>query len=1214
MNKTEKIKAILNQRILVLDGAMGTVIQQYNLTEEDFRGKRFANHPGQLQGNNDLLSLTRPDVIKEIHSRYLKAGADIIETNTFNANRISQADYHLEDLVYELNFESAELARRAADEYMEANPGSQRFVTGSVGPTNKTLSMSPNVNSPAFREVSFSEMAAAYKEQIKGLAEGGADMLNIETVFDTLNAKAAIFALKEYREESGKDIPVIISGTLVDSAGRTLSGQTLEAFAVSVAHAKPLAVGLNCSTGAEDMLPHAERLASLTDAYVSVYPNAGFPNQLGEYDQTPEIMAREIEKFLESRSVNILGGCCGTTPDHIKAFAQAAKNTPPRKPIGLPRATRLSGMEPLVISPEINFVNIGERTNVMGSRKFARLIKEEKYDEAVAVARHQVENGAQAVDICMDEAMLDSESAMAHFLKYLATEPDVAKVPFVIDSSDWNVISAGLQWVQGKCIVNSISLKEGEEAFLQKARYIRRFGAAAMVMAFDEVGQADSYEKRIAVCKRSYDLLTQDGFPPEDIIFDPNILAIGTGMAEHNAYAADFIKTVAWIKENLPYAKVSGGVSNLSFAFRGNNTVRKALHSVFLYHAVKAGMDMGIVNPAHLQVYDDIPENLLQLSEDLVLNRRPDAAERMLNFAQHAEEEQADDSKVTDRNEIPVGERLTHALIKGITDYTEADALEAREALSSALKVIEGPLMDGMNTVGDLFGSGKMFLPQVIKSARVMKKAVAVLEPYIKEEIAETGGSSSAGKILLATVKGDVHDIGKNIVGLVLECNNFEVIDLGVMVPNDVILDEAEKQQVDVIGVSGLITPSLAEMEGLAEAMERRGMSIPLLIGGATTSEIHTAVRIAEKYSHTVVHVKDASRSTGVLSKLLNEKSREEFSLQTVERYSQLKDKYLNSEKKKQYVSLKEARLNRFETKWEEVIVPSPKQLGVQSLKNFSIAKLRKHIDWTFFFHSWKITGKYPEIFEHPQKGEEAKKLYDDAQVLLDKIHEEKLLKANAVWGFWPANSANEDVLLFDGVHRDKKIARFSFLRNQEEKKSGKANFCLSDFIKPVECEYADYIGCFAVTAGIGAEKAEQAFKADNDDYNALMLRVLADRLAEAFAEYLHADITENHLEFDGATKFQGIRPAVGYPACPVHNDKALIFRLLQAEEKAGISLTETFSMLPAASVSGWYFNHPKSQYFKVGKIKSDQAEDYAKRLNESLKEVKARLGENYIG
>jgi 5-methyltetrahydrofolate--homocysteine methyltransferase len=1214
MSKSNAIKKILDTRVMVLDGAMGTVIQEYQLTEEDFRGERFKEHPGQLQGNNDLLSITRPDVIYEIHKRYLEAGADIIETNTFNANTISQADYELSDLTYELNLESAKLARKATEDFMKANPeAQQRFVTGSVGPTNKTLSMSPDVNSPAYRDVSFMEMGDAYKQQIKGLADGGVDLLNIETVFDTLNAKAALYALQEYAEESGKDIPVIISGTLVDSAGRTLSGQTLEAFAVSLSFIKPLAVGLNCSTGAEDMLPHAQRLAQLTDAYVSVYPNAGFPNQLGEYDQTPEIMGEEIKRFLEPACVNILGGCCGTTPKHIEAFAHAAKTTVPRKLQKIETQTRLSGLETLTISPDINFVNIGERTNVMGSRKFARLIKEEKFDEAVAVARQQIESGAQAIDICMDEAMLDSVGSMEHFLKHLATEPDVSRVPFVIDSSDWEVIKAGLQWVQGKAIVNSISLKEGEDELIRRAQYIRRFGAAAIVMAFDETGQADNYERRIEICKRSYDLLVKNNFPPEDIIFDPNILAIGTGMEEHSNYGLDFINTVSWIKDNLPHAKVSGGVSNLSFAFRGNNTVRKAMHSVFLYHAVKAGMDMGIVNPAHLQVYDDIPKTLLELSEDLVLNRRKDAAERMLEFAQNTEEESSIPETQTDRKAIDVSERLTKSLIKGITDYVEEDALEARETLNSALKVIEGPLMDGMNTVGDLFGSGKMFLPQVIKSARVMKKAVAVLEPYIKEEIAETGGSSSAGKVLLATVKGDVHDIGKNIVGLVLECNNFEVIDLGVMVSNDDILNAAEKHGADIIGVSGLITPSLAEMSALAEAMEKRKFTMPLLIGGATTSEIHTAVKISEKYSHTVVHVKDASRSTGVISKLLNDKTNGAFKGEIITRYADLRKKHLNSQKKKTYISLPDARQNKLHSDWDNLIIPVPERIGIQRIDDFDLSVLREYIDWTFFFYSWKITGKYPDIFNHPEKGEQAKTLFDDAQKLLDEIIDKKLLKAQAVWGFFPANSEGDDVTVYTDESRTRELKRFSFLRNQQKKKSGDPNLCLSDFIAPVSSGKKDYLGCFAVTAGVGADKAEQLFKTNNDDYSALLLRVLADRLAEAFAEVLHQMVYENFLDFKEATAFQGIRPAAGYPACPVHRDKALIFELLKAQEKTHLELTETYAMKPAASVSGWYFNHPESKYFKVEKVQEDQAADYARRMDISSDEAGKLLGENLV-
>ena len=1204
MSSFTDLKEILNKRVMVLDGAMGTVIQEYKLTEDDFRGERFKEHPGQLLGNNDMLSITRPDVIQEIHKRYLEAGADIIETNTFSSTTISQADYNLEELVHELNYKSAQLARKAADEYMAENPSQECFVSGSVGPTNKTLSMSPDVNNPAHRDISFMEMANAYKKQISALGEGGVDLLNIETVFDTLNAKAAIYALKQYEQETGKELPVIISGTLVDSAGRTLSGQTLEAFAISVAHANPLAVGLNCSTGAADMLPHAKKLAELTDAFVSVYPNAGFPNQLGEYDQTPEKMAKQMDAFFESVSVNIIGGCCGTTPKHIKAFADAAKKTKPRKRGKLSTETRLSGLEPLVIKKELNFINIGERTNVMGSRKFARLIKEKKYEDAVAVARHQVDGGAQAIDICMDEGMLDSVVEMELFLKYLATEPDIAKVPFFIDSSNWDVIKTGLQWIQGKAVVNSISLKEGEKEFLHKAKYLRRFGAAAMVMLFDEKGQAVNFEQRKKISKRSYDLLTQKvGFPPEDIIFDPNVLAIGTGMEEHNNYSVDFIKSVSWIKENLPHAKISGGISNLSFSFRGNNTLRKAIHTVFLYHAVKAGMDMGIVNPAHLEVYDDIPKDLLKPVEDLVLNRKQDATTRLLAVAEKMKNIPESEKETFNRKDQDVYERLKYSLLKGITNFIEEDALEAHKKSGSAIKVIEGVLMDGMNTVGELFGAGKMFLPQVIKSARVMKKAVAVLDPYVKEEN-EEGGGNAAGKILLATVKGDVHDIGKNIVGLVLECNNYEVIDLGVMVTNEEILAAAKKENVDIIGVSGLITPSLGEMVSLAEDMEKKGFTIPLLIGGATTSKIHTAIKIADKYSHTVVQVKDASKSTGVVSQLLSKEKRADFEQKIIKEYAELKEDYLNPKKAKKYISLDEAKKNKLNIDKEKILIPKPKKLGVQIIEDMDLSVLRKYIDWTFFFHSWKITGKYPAIFDHPDKGSEAKSLYNDAQKMLDKIIDEKLLKAQAVYGHFAANSIGDDIEIYKDEFRTKTEMKFHFLRNQLKKKEGQSNMCLSDFIIQKSSKINDYIGCFAVTAGIDTEKSEIAFKNKNDDYSALMLRTIADRLAEAFADYLHEKVYTEELDFTGQEKFQGIRPAAGYPACPVHNDKADIFKLLEVEKHTGITLTETFAMKPAASVSGWYFNNAVAKYFKVGEVQDDQVRDYAKRRNISVEDA----------
>ncbi len=1210
----------LEHRVLVLDGAMGTMIQNYKLTERDFRGERFKNHPVDLKGNNDLLSLTRPDIIKAIHEEYLKAGADIIETNTFNGTSISLADYEMENLAYEINFESAKLAKEAADKFTKENPAKPRYVAGSMGPTNKTASMSPDVNDPGFRAVSFDDLVVAYSEQINGLLDGGADILMVETIFDTLNAKAALFAIDQILEKRGlNDFPVMVSGTITDKSGRTLSGQTLEAFLNSVSHIKLLSIGLNCAFGAHDLRPYVEELSEKSPFYISTHPNAGLPNELGEYDESAHKMSLQIKEYLDNQYVNIIGGCCGTTPEHIREIAKLAAqaHTHPVKP-KTPK-TRLSGLEALSIDTQNNFVNIGERTNVAGSRKFARLIREEKYEEALSIARQQVEAGAQVIDVNMDDAMLDAEKEMVKFLHLLMSEPDIAKVPVMIDSSKWSVIEAGLKCLQGKAIVNSISLKEGEEAFIEHAKKIKRYGAATIVMAFDEQGQASSYERRIEICKRSYDILTQKvDFPPEDIIFDPNILTVATGMEEHNNYAVDFINTVKWIKENLPYAKVSGGISNLSFSFRGNNMVREAMHSAFLYHAIKAGMDMGIVNAGMLQIYDEIPKELLIRVEDVILNRRADATERLIEYAGSIQQEGKTQKTQDDWRTKPVNERLKHALIKGITEHIEEDVEEARKNYHLALEVIEGPLMDSMNIVGDLFGSGKMFLPQVVKSARVMKKAVAVLLPYIEQEKL-TSASSSAGKVLLATVKGDVHDIGKNIVGVVMQCNNFEVIDLGVMVPTEKILEVAEQENVDLVGLSGLITPSLEEMVHVAKEMKRRGMNIPLLIGGATTSKLHTAVKIAPNYDGSVVHVIDASKSVGVSANLISKEVKERFIDEVNKEYEEIRQKH--EEKTSKPVSFEFAKEHKFKIDWKKEDIVKPQFTGTKVFEDYPLDEIAKFIDWTFFFHAWDIKGKYPAIFEHPEKGTEAKKLYDDGKAMLQRIIDEKRLQAKAVIGFYPANSTGESVELYKDENRSELIGTFHHLRQQSEKfLNSKKDYLLSlaDFIAPKERGIIDYQGGFAVTAGIGIEKWVKKYEAENDDYNAIMMKVLADRLAEAFAELMHYRVrtefwgyaADEKLSMEEIVKekYRGIRPAIGYPACPEHSEKQVLFELMQVAQKTEISLTESFAMYPAASVSGFYFAHPQAKYFNVGKIGKDQLEDYAKRKGISLE-----LAERYL-
>ncbi|MCF6366863.1 MAG: methionine synthase [Bacteroidales bacterium] len=1212
MKNSNKLYTALKNKVLVLDGAMGSLIQSYKLSEKDFRGKRFADYHLDLKGNNDLLSITQPQVIEEIHRKYLEVGADILETNTFNANLISMEDYdmHQYDLVYEMNLKSAQIARNLCDEFSEKNLEKFRFVAGSVGPTNKTASMSPDVENPGMRAVNFDDVVDCYIPQIRGLLDGGADIILIETIFDTLNAKAALFAVQNEAEKRNIKIPIMVSGTVTDKSGRTLSGQTVGAFISSLSHIDLLTIGLNCSTGAHDMLPHIVEMSEKSNFKISAHPNAGMPNQFGEYDETPDKMAIQIKQFLDSSYVNIIGGCCGTTPEHIREIVKIADKSQVHKVAEKKIKSKLSGLELLEISKENNFINIGERTNVAGSRRFARLIKEKKYEEALTIARQQVENGAQIIDVCMDDAMLDAEIEMVTFLSLLVSEPDIAKVPVMIDSSKHNVIIAGLKCLQGKAIVNSISLKEGEDVFINHAKEIRRYGAAVVVMAFDENGQAATFEEKTAICKRAYDILTQKvNCPPEDIIFDPNILTIATGIEEHNNYAVDFINTVKWIKKNLPYAKVSGGISNLSFSFRGNNVVREAMHSVFLYHAVKAGLDMGIVNAGMLQIYDEIPKDLLQLTEDVIFNRSKNATEKLIEYAETVKNTGKKENKIEDWRKKTVDERLSHALVRGITEFIDKDVEEARKNYPQALDVIEKPLMAGMNRVGKLFGDGKMFLPQVVKSARVMKKAVAILLPYIEAEKAE-GTNSSAGKILLATVKGDVHDIGKNITGVILACNNFEVIDLGVMVPTDKILEVAEKENVDILGLSGLITPSLEEMVSVAKEMQNRNMNIPLLIGGATTSKIHTAVKIAPEYKGAAVHVIDASQSVGITRELIQEK--DVFLENLNEEYEQIRKKHANK-KLKPLIPLSKARKNKFVSNF---ISPKPKFSGIKTLKHFPLEEILPFFDWTFFFHAWEIKGRFPQIFEDAKKGSEAKKLYDDAQMMLKKIISKKWLHANAVIGLFPANSVKDDIEVYN--EQGKQLTTFRFLRQQTEKQDNKPNLCLADYIAPKTRDKQDYIGTFALTTGLGIEKKVKEFEDANDDYSAIMLKTLADRFAEAFAELMHKKVRTEFWAFAEnedltvtelfKSKYQGIRPAIGYPACPEHSEKKVLFDLLKAEENAGMNLTENFSMYPGASVSGLYFANPEARYFNLGKISKEQVEDYAKR-----KGINIELAERFL-
>jgi 5-methyltetrahydrofolate--homocysteine methyltransferase len=1223
-----QLDALLATRILVLDGAMGTMIQRVTpqLTEADFRGVRFKDHPRDLKGDNDLLVLTRPDVISRIHHQYLEAGSDIIETNTFNSTAVSQGDYGLESIVYELNLEGSKLAKAACTEWTARTPDRPRFVAGSMGPTNTTLSISPDVNNPAFRATTFDALCAAYKDQVRGMIDGGCDLLLLETIFDTLSAKAGLVAIEEVFQERGVRLPLMISVTVTDRSGRTLSGQTIDAFWVTIAHARPFSVGINCALGARDMRPYMAELARIADCYVSCYPNAGLPNAFGEYDELPKETGEYLREFAASGFVNIVGGCCGTTPEHIASIAKACAGVAPRAVVVDQSAdqpekpfTRLAGLEVLTIRPESNFQMIGERTNVTGSARFARLIKAGNYAEATSVALEQVRGGANLIDVNMDEGMLDSEQAMREFLNYIATEPEIARVPTMIDSSKWSVILAGLKCVQGKPVVNSISLKEGEDDFLHKAAIVHRYGAAVVVMAFDEQGQADTIERKVAICQRAYALLTaRAGFDPTDIIFDPNILAIATGLEEHNAYAINFIEATRIIKATCPGVKISGGVSNLSFSFRGNDMVREAIHSAFLYHAIKAGMDMGIVNAGQLVVYEDIPNELLAHVEDIIFNRRPDATERLVEFAATVKTGGQKRELDLSWREAPVERRLSHALVHGVIEFIDADVEEARRKYPRPLDIIEGPLMDGMKIVGELFGAGKMFLPQVVKSARAMKKAVAYLEPFMEAErqarMAAGGAveTASQGKIVIATVKGDVHDIGKNIVGVVLGCNSYEVVDLGVMVSCDRILQAAIDQKADLIGLSGLITPSLDEMVFVAKEMERRNIRLPLLIGGATTSKQHTAVKIAPEYGETTVHVLDASRVVDVVSSLLNDAARPGFVQDNRATQDQLREQY-SKRSETPLLSYDAALKNRLKIDWQAGTRPVPAFTGRRDIRALPIETLIPYIDWTFFFSAWELKGRYPAIFKHPQYGDAARDLYDNARTLLDRIAQEKLLTANAVYGFWPAASEGDDIVVFNEAHTGE-LLRFNMLRQQEVVADRKPNLSLADFVAPRDSGQADYLGAFAVTAGLGAGELARAFEQQNDDYNAILVKALADRLAEAFAAYLHARaraewgvgevITADQII---AEAHHGIRPGFGYPACPDHSEKFKLFDLLDAR-RAGLDLTEHAAMTPAASVSGLYFAHPEARYFTVGRLGEDQIASYARRKGQSLEDVERWL------
>ncbi|MBE8566584.1 methionine synthase [Vibrio sp. OPT20] len=1220
-NVRQKIDALLKQRILLIDGGMGTMIQDYKLEEQDYRGERFADWHSDLKGNNDLLVLTQPKLIKDIHMEYLEAGADILETNTFNSTTIAMADYDMESLSEEINFTAAKLAREAADEWTAKTPDKPRFVAGVLGPTNRTCSISPDVNDPGYRNVSFDELVEAYSESTRALIKGGSDLILIETIFDTLNAKACSFAVESVFEEVGITLPVMISGTITDASGRTLSGQTTEAFYNALRHVKPISFGLNCALGPDELREYVGEMSRISECNVSAHPNAGLPNAFGEYDLSPEDMAEHVKEWAESGFLNLIGGCCGTTPEHIRHMAEAVEGVTPRQLPDLPVSCRLSGLEPLTIAKESLFVNVGERTNVTGSARFKRLIKEELYDEALSVAREQVENGAQIIDINMDEGMLDAEACMVKFLNLCASEPEISKVPVMVDSSKWEVIEAGLKCIQGKGIVNSISLKEGKEKFVEQAKLVRRYGAAVIVMAFDELGQADTRERKVEICTNAYNILVDEvGFPPEDIIFDPNIFAVATGIDEHNNYAVDFIEAVGDIKRDLPHAMISGGVSNVSFSFRGNNYVREAIHAVFLYHCFKNGMDMGIVNAGQLEIYDNVPEDLREAVEDVVLNRRDDSTERLLDIATEYLERAV--GKVEDKSALewrtwPVEKRLEHSLVKGITDFIVEDTEEARVNASRPIEVIEGPLMDGMNVVGDLFGEGKMFLPQVVKSARVMKQAVAHLEPFIN---ATKDVGATNGKILLATVKGDVHDIGKNIVGVVLQCNNYEIIDLGVMVSCEKILKVAKEENVDIIGLSGLITPSLDEMVHVAKEMERQGFKLPLLIGGATTSKAHTAVKIEQNYSEPVVYVNNASRAVGVCTSLLSNELKPAFVEKLDIDYDRVRDQHNRKKPRTKPVSLERARANKVAIDWNAYTPPAPAKPGVHIFKDFDVATLRQYIDWTPFFMTWSLVGKYPAIFDHEEVGEEAKRLFKDANDLLDRVEREKLLEARGMCALFPANSVGDDIEVYTDESRTEVLKVLHNLRQQTEKPKG-FNYCLSDYIAPKDSGKADWIGGFAVTGGIGERELADDYKAKGDDYNAIMIQAVADRLAEAFAEYLHKEVRKDiwgyspdeNLSNDDLIreKYQGIRPAPGYPACPEHTEKGTLWELMDVEKAIDMSLTTSYAMWPGASVSGMYFSHPDARYFAIAQIQQDQVDSYADRKGWDMLEAEKWLGPN---
>ncbi len=1209
----------LTQRILFLDGAMGTMIQRHNLEEQDYRGKRFSDYHMDIKGNNDLLSLTQPAIIESIHRAYFEAGCDIVETNTFNATSVAQADYDMQSLVFELNVEGARLARKVADELFE-NDGLYRYVAGVLGPTNRTASISPDVNNPGFRNISFDELVEAYTEAIDGLIKGGADVLLVETVFDTLNAKAALFAIDQYFEAENVRLPIMISGTITDASGRTLTGQTVEAFWNSLEHVRPLSIGLNCALGAKEMRQHVEELSRITNVYTSAHPNAGLPNAFGEYDETPEQMAETIGEFAESGFLNIIGGCCGTSPDHLKAIIAAVKNRPPRKIPKIPVEMRLSGLEPFNIGADNLFVNIGERTNVTGSARFRNLIKADDFESALEVARQQVENGAQIIDINMDEGMLDSVEAMKTFVNLIAAEPDISRVPLMIDSSKWDVIETALKCIQGKPVVNSISLKEGEEPFRHHARLLRSYGAATVVMAFDEEGQAETVERRFSICQRAYRILVDEiGFPPQDIIFDPNIFAVATGIEEHNEYALSFFEAAREIKQHLPHALVSGGVSNVSFSFRGNDAVREAIHAAFLYHGIKAGMDMGIVNAGQLAIYEDIDKQLLERIEDVLLNHRDDSTDRLLEFAQDVNQEKKENKTDLEWRKGTVDERLTHALVKGIADYVTEDTEEARQQFDHPIKVIEGPLMSGMNVVGDLFGAGKMFLPQVVKSARVMKKAVAHLLPFIDALKGDSEGPKNNGIIIMATVKGDVHDIGKNIVGVVLQCNNYEVIDLGVMVPADKILQAAREHNADIIGLSGLITPSLDEMVHVAKEMQRNGMKQPIMIGGATTSRAHTAVKVEQQYEEPVIHVKDASRSVGVATSLLSKDLREGFVSNIRQEYEKVRERFKERQSGMNWLSLAKARANKRKIDWASYTPVIPKQLGIQIFDDIPLTEIAEYIDWTPFFVAWELAGRYPRILTDDIVGEHATQLFEDAQKMLKRIIDNKLITAKAVIGLFPANTVgDDDIELYKNEKRHGELALLHNLRQQQQKPDRQANFSLSDFIAPHESGINDYIGAFAVQAGIGVDKMVAEYEADHDDYNAIMVKALADRLAEALAELMHKRVREDYWGYASGEqlddeelideKYQGIRPAPGYPACPDHTEKNILWDLLKPDEHIDLTLTESLAMFPTAAVSGFYYAHPQARYFGLGKINAEQVHDYAKRKGMSVQETERWL------